>query len=67
MILPGRVFKLVLFLVIAAAMPSVIKAQTQMNEIPLGGGSTGGGGGTQSFDGGALLEGDLGGGDVAAS
>ena len=54
-LLKGRVFKLVLLLAIAATMPNVIKAQTQMSEIPLGSGSSGGG--TQSFAGGALLEG----------
>ncbi len=51
-LLKWRVFKLVLLLAIAATMPSVIKAQTQMSEIPLGSG--GGGGGTQGFGGGAL-------------
>ena len=56
---------LVLLLAIAAAMPSVIKAQTQMNEIPLGSG--GGGGGAQSFTGGTMLDGDLGGGGVTAA
>jgi len=66
-LLKGRVFKLVLLLVIAATMPSVIKAQTQMSEIPLGGG-TGGGGQTQSFGGGAaLLDGGDGGGSAAVS
>ena len=52
-LLNGRVFKLALLLAIAATMPSVIKAQTQMTEIPLGGGS--GGGGAQSFVGGGTM------------
>ena len=61
-LLKWRVFKLVLVLAIAATMPNVMMAQTQMNEIPLGGGS--GGGGTQGFAGGAtLLEG---GGDMTS-
>src|SRR5688572_18865392 len=38
----GRVFSVALLLAIAIAMPGVIKAQTQMTEIPLGGGSSGG-------------------------
>ena len=49
-LLNGRVFKLVLLLAIAATMPNVIKAQTQMSEIRLGSG-----GGTQSFAGGSTL------------
>jgi hypothetical protein len=67
-LLQGRVFKLVLLLAIAATMPNVVKAQTQMSEIPLGSGSTTGGK-TQSFDGGAALldgGGDTGGGGLAA-
>ena len=62
-LLKGRVFKLVLLLAIAATMPSVIMAQTQMSEIPLGSGSSGGG--AQSFSGGALLDGgEMGGGSL---
>ncbi len=64
-LLNGRVFKLVLLLAIAATMPSGIMAQTQMSEIPLGSGSTGGG--AQSFSGGALLDGEMGGGGLAAT
>src|SRR5688572_26731587 len=62
-LLKGRVFKLVLLLAIAATMPSVIMAQTQMNEIPLGGSAGGGttkfGGGTTMMDGGETVGGDL--------
>ena len=65
-LLKWRVFKLVLLLAMAATMPSVIKAQTQMNEIPLGGGSAGGG--TEGFAGGTLMEGgDLSGGSLTAA
>src|SRR6185503_2522948 len=38
-LLKWRVFNMPLVLAIAATMPNVIKAQTQMNEIPLGGSS----------------------------
>src|ERR1051326_5510760 len=64
-LLKARVLKLVLLLAIAATMPSVIKAQTQMSEVPLGGGGTTGGK-TQGFAGGALLDGgaDVGGTDL---
>jgi DNA-binding beta-propeller fold protein YncE len=54
-LLKGRVFRLALLLVIAGTMPSVIRAQTAMNEIPLGSG--GGGASTQSMTGGTLLDG----------
>ena len=45
-LLKGRVFRLALLLVIAATMPSVIRAQTAMTEIPL---SSGSGGGAQTM------------------
>src|SRR4026209_1206269 len=62
--LKERVFSAVLLFALAAAMPSVINAQTPMNEIPLGSG--GAGGGAQSFTAGTI-EGDLGGGGVTAA
>src|SRR5688500_19996054 len=56
---------MVLLLAIAATMPGVINEQTAMSEIPLSSGG-GSGVGTQGFAGGSV-EGDLGGGDVAAA
>ncbi len=43
--LKWRVSSAALLLVLAAAMPSVINAQTAMTEIPLSSGGGGGGGG----------------------
>jgi len=41
-LLKWRIFSMALLLAIAATTPSVTKAQTQMNEIPLGSASAGG-------------------------
>ena len=59
-LLKWRFFSMALLLVIAATMPNVIKAQTQMNEIPLGSGGSGGGAQTMSI-GNTTLDGGTGG------
>ena len=51
-LLNWRVFSVALLLAVSLAMPGVIKAQTQMTEIPL---SSGGGGGAQSMAAGSTV------------